>query len=85
MRGERRVGGLWCGQVLERLPDLLADELGADELAAVRTHLAGCDACERFGGEYSATVAAIRERLGGDDGLPAGFRDSLARRLEGAG
>jgi anti-sigma factor RsiW len=82
MRGERRVGGLWCGEVLERLPDLLSDELDPDDLAAVRAHLEGCDACERFGGEYAATVAALRRELAAGEPLPRGFRESLAERLD---
>ncbi len=84
MRGERRVGGLWCGQVLERLPDLLADELGREELAAVRAHLGGCDACERFGGAYSAMVAALRRELAEGGTLPAGFKEALSERLGGS-
>ena len=39
--GERRVSGLWCHQVLARLPDYLEGTLSPDELADVEGQL--CD------------------------------------------
>lgn len=58
------VGGLSCADVLERLSDFVDGELPAGEVARIETHLRGCDACERFGGEFTAVVKAIRQRLG---------------------
>jgi anti-sigma factor RsiW len=60
---ERHVGGLWCREVLEHLPDLLEGDLPADTTAAVHAHLAGCDLCTRFGGAYAGVVATLRRPL----------------------
>lgn len=73
---QRLVAGLWCGDVLARLPDFVDGTLPAEEAAAARAHLAGCDWCERFGGRYGALVGQLRE-------LPAPpIPDELARRLD---
>ncbi len=85
MKGERVVGGLSCGQVLERLSDYLDDELSADARAAVEEHLRGCDGCARFGGEFRATVRALRDHLLEAPGPPSRLRarlvDALAREV----
>lgn len=61
MQGERHIGGLGCGEVLVRLSDYLDGALSADERAKVDAHIAGCDACERFGGAFATAVKALRE------------------------
>lgn len=76
---QRRVGGLWCGEVLERLPDLVEGELTPQELERVRAHVEGCDWCARFGGRYAALVGALRE--GEVAPAPEGLADRLRRRL----
>jgi len=75
---EKNVGGLRCAQVLERLSDYLDDELAQAERAQVEAHLARCDACTAFGGEFTSVVRALHARLGGDDELSP----EAAARLE---
>lgn len=60
----RQEGGLWCDEVLARLPDLLEGSIEAEDLARVRAHLAACDVCTRFGGRYGQTVQRVRAALG---------------------
>lgn len=81
MKGERVVGGLSCGQVLERLSDYLDDELEGPPRAAVEEHLRGCDACARFGGELRATVRVLREHLLAGPPPPSHLRARLAEAL----
>lgn len=80
---EQNVAGLKCSQVLERLSDYLDGELPAAERTQVEAHLAGCDACTRFGGEFTSVVNALHHRLGGDgdvDQAAADRLDALLRR-----
>lgn len=79
MDGERKVGGLWCGDVLGRLSDYLDDELPQADRSAVDEHLRGCDWCRRFGGEVAATIDGLRGALPAE--APAAD-DQLARLLD---
>jgi anti-sigma factor RsiW len=83
MPDEKVVGGLSCSQVLERLSDYVDGELSADARAQVEAHLRGCDRCERFGGEFRATVRGLRAHLAGAPTVPARVRESLRRALDG--
>ncbi len=86
MKGERVVGGLSCGQVLERLSDYLDAELAPADRAAVEAHLRGCDTCARFGGEFRSTVEALRRHLLATPAPPpAHLRARLSAALDGAG
>lgn len=76
MAENRQVGGLFCFEVLERLSDYVDGELPPEAKAQVDAHLAGCDACTKFGGEFGAVVAALRKSLRHDDEPSA---DALAR------
>lgn len=78
---QRRVGGLWCGEVLERLSDYVDDELPADASAAMEAHLEGCANCARFGASFSGVVAALRDRGAPIAGPSPDFLDALRRRL----
>lgn len=78
--GQRHRGGLWCQEVLARLPDLVEGELADADRRAVEEHLAGCDWCERFGGAYAATVRGVRASLAPAP-VPDDVGERLARRL----
>jgi len=80
---ERVVGGLSCGQVLDRLSEYIDGELAAEVRAAVEEHLRGCDGCARFGGELRATVEALRRHLLAAPAPPPGLRSRLAAALDG--
>ena len=82
MKGEKIVGGLSCGQVLDRLSDYLDDELGPDVRGTVEEHLRGCDGCARFGGEFRATVRALRDHLLASPSPPSRLRDRLAEAID---
>jgi predicted anti-sigma-YlaC factor YlaD len=77
----RQEGGLWCDEVLARLPDLLEGSIEADDLARVRAHLAACDVCTRFGGRYGLTVQKVREALGEAPAVGSALSDRLRERL----
>lgn len=78
MATNRLVGALHCFDVLDRLSDYLDGELSEEERRQVEVHLAGCDECTRFGGEFGAVVTALRERLGVASDVPS----EVARRLD---
>jgi len=69
----RLVGGLWCQEVMDLLPELVEGSAPEAAKAQVAAHLAGCDWCARFGGAYGRTVAAL-----GAGPVP----DAVAARLE---
>lgn len=64
MAENRNIGGLTCFEVLALLSDYVDGDLSAEQKSQVEAHLAGCDACTRFGGEFGAVVKAVREKLG---------------------
>lgn len=82
MAHDRLVAGLWCSEVLALLSDYLDRELGSDRVGQVERHLAACDWCARFGGEMSAVVQALRERVGPAEPVDAAVAERLLRRLE---
>lgn len=79
MKGEREVAGLRCSEVLAGLSDYLDGDLEPAARAQVEEHLAGCDMCERFGGEMASTVAAVRKKLATP--APPAVLDRLHERL----
>jgi anti-sigma factor RsiW len=81
MTAERLVGGLTCFEVLERLSDYLDGDLPAADQAQVESHLAGCDACTRFGGEFGQVVTSLRKTLGVDGDAPASATQKLEKAL----
>jgi len=82
MQGERLAGGLWCHEVLDLLSDYVDGELASVSRGAVDAHLAACDRCERFGGEYARTVQRIREALSEPESLDGEMADRLRERLK---
>jgi anti-sigma factor (TIGR02949 family) len=78
---EKVVAGISCGEVLDRLSAYLDGELPAEERARVEAHLRGCDTCARFGGEFRATVRALRAHLLRPAKLPAEVQERLRAAL----
>lgn len=83
MDGERFVGGLWCREVLAALSDHLGGQVGENLAHQIADHLAGCDTCERFGGEFTAIVEAFHAGLAEPPPVPEEVAARLAARLEG--
>ncbi|MEQ1568762.1 MAG: zf-HC2 domain-containing protein [Myxococcota bacterium] len=80
--GQRLVAGLWCGEVLERLPDLVDGALTPEDRASVDAHLAGCDWCARFGGSYIGVVRAVARPAAP---APVGVAERLRAKLRQLG
>lgn len=57
---DRVVAGLSCRDVLNRLSDFLDGDLAPEERSAVLAHLAGCSACESFGGQVQQLIVSLR-------------------------
>lgn len=60
MEGERLVGGLRCGEVLERLDAFVDGTLDEAARTRVIAHVSGCDRCARFGRTYGEVVRRTR-------------------------
>ena len=82
IRDEKVVAGLSCSDVLARLSDYLDGDLSPDARDRVEAHLRGCEGCARFGGDFQATVTALRTHLA-RGGLPDALRDRLRQALDG--
>lgn len=67
MAENRNVGGLYCFEVLAQLSDYVDGELAAEERSKIETHLAGCDTCTQFGGEFGAVLKALRQKVRGEE------------------
>ena len=78
------VAGLSCRQVLGHLGDFMDGDLPAVVLEDVRAHLAGCRACDRFGGRVATLVGSLRGALGAPEEVPVAVRDRLRERLRAA-
>jgi anti-sigma factor RsiW len=75
------VAGLRCREVLDDLSDYLDGALDAERVAAIRSHLAGCDRCARFGGDVAMLLDELRRGLSVPPGVPAGTAARLRERL----
>jgi anti-sigma factor RsiW len=73
----RLVAGLRCREVLAHLADYVDGELPSETMERIEAHIRGCDQCEKFGGEYSQLVAALRSHMQTAVDLP-----DVGRRLE---
>jgi anti-sigma factor RsiW len=80
MKNNRLVGALWCTDVLARLPGYLEGELPPATRSEVELHLAGCDNCRRFGGEFAGMVSAVGRQASGEP-LPPDAAVRLRARL----
>ena len=81
---DREVAGLWCHQVLADLAAYVDGELAPERVVQIEQHLQGCTVCERFGGEYAATVKAVKQTLGpsANDDQGDAAEDAAMARLE---
>lgn len=60
---DRSVAGIRCTEVLADLSDYFDGELTSERRTQIEAHLYGCDWCERFGGDFSAAIVALRREL----------------------
>ncbi len=81
MKEDRQVAGLWCHEVLDGLADYVDGELAPEVKEQVDRHLAGCDVCERFGGEYGAMVRALKRGADERSAADVERQDRLRSRL----
>lgn len=81
-RDEKVIAGLSCSDVLAVLSDYLDGDLEASQRQQVEAHLRGCEGCARFGGEFTATVRALRASLARTPQVPPGLLDRLRVALD---
>ena len=81
-RDEKVIAGLSCGDVLAVLSDYLDGDLPPASRQQVEDHLRGCEGCTRFGGEFTATVHALRAHLAQAARVPPGVLDRLRVALD---
>ena len=60
---DRMVAGLRCRDVLALLGEYVDGALETEVVRQVDRHLQGCNACEKFGGEYASLVTTLRQAL----------------------
>jgi anti-sigma factor RsiW len=78
---DRVVAGIRCTEVLDDLSDYLDGELSDARVRQIEAHLHGCSWCERFGGEFTEAVTALRASLGAASAPPEGVHTRLMERL----
>jgi anti-sigma factor RsiW len=72
---------LRCRDIVDLLDAYLEGDLDAADVAALETHLAGCEECTAFMKTYRATVRKTRQLS--EDQLPAELRERLLTFLAG--
>ncbi len=83
LKDERLIAGLRCGEVLAGLTEYLEGGLEPSLRRDVEAHVRGCELCERFGGAFGETIAAIR-RSASQEPVPAEVLGRLNERLRRA-
>lgn len=78
---DRRAGALRCSEVLERLSAFVDGELSAEDVAAIREHLVGCDWCERFGTGFAGVLRGLKTGLRVEGAVPAEVAARLDARI----
>ena len=81
MAHDRNVAGIRCLEVLSHLSDYLDGELDTDTRGRIDAHLAGCDWCERFGGELANLLHRVRRDLAEPPPLDDGIQERLRATL----
>ena len=80
MASEREVAGVRCSEVLAELSEYLDGELPGPRRDQLQAHLQGCEACERFGGQFAQAIRQLRlEPRDGSAGTRAVFERLRAR------
>jgi anti-sigma factor RsiW len=64
-----------CDELVELLTAYLEDALDQPSRDGVRTHLSYCEGCERYFGQFRATIRALGDQP--PEKLSAGVRDRL--------
>jgi anti-sigma factor RsiW len=82
IENEKVIAGLSCSDVLARLSDYVDGDLPAEERGRVEEHLRGCEGCARFGGDFAATVRALRAHLGAPARVSGELKERLRRALD---
>lgn len=78
---DRLVAGLRCREVLADLSDFLDGLLVDARFAAIRSHLAGCRECDRFGQDVADVLASVRA-VAEPPALPPDVEHRLRARLD---
>lgn len=80
MESERKVGGLWCSEVLAYLSEFRDHELAPGTAAQIEAHLAKCDWCEKFGTQFSSMMDEVVKQFA----VPEPLSESLQARIREA-
>ena len=78
---DRLVAGVRCSEVLEDLSEYFDGDLPYARVRQIEQHLASCDWCERFGGDFAQAVTRLRLRLAAAPPAPASVHERLMARL----
>lgn len=81
MAYDRSVAGIRCTEVLEDLSEYVDQQLPPQRVEQIHAHLRGCDWCERFGGDFSSAVTALRQQMESPVPAPDAVRSRLRERL----
>ena len=70
-----------CEQVLPYLPGLAGDELGADTIRWVQTHVAECDSCRAESVRYRSLASGLATLASHEVETPAFLAEAIAERV----
>lgn len=79
---DQEVAGIRCSAVLHDLSDYFDGELPPERVERIEAHLRGCNWCERFGGDFTRAITALRQQLADPASSPAEVHDRLMDRLD---
>lgn len=85
MESERKVGGLWCSEVLTYLSEFRDNELPPATTAQIEAHLAECDWCEKFGTQFSSMMTELVKEFSVPDPLSESLQARLLQALSDLG
>lgn len=85
MAEDRVVAGLRCMEVLALLDAFVDGGLSEAQRSQVEAHLAGCDWCTKFGGEYAGLVTRLKGLTPSASSSSDEVAEALARKLLNGG